>query len=281
MTQVTVEQILASVNSLPPLPATTGLVLRLTDDPESTIADVVKAISGDQALAAGILRLANSAYYGFSRRIGSIQDAIVLLGFGAVRSLTFASAARGLIGRRLDGYMLEAGQLWRHSLGCAAAARLIAKRVRYPRVENAFVAGLLHDIGKVVLNLYVHEQFVDIVNLTKQGSSFIEAEQQLIGADHCAVGAGIAGQWNLPADLMTAIRDHHQPGRASEWRDLANIVHLADAICLMMGIGVGGDGLLYPLSLESLRELKLDARDLEQLLSEVASVIADIGDETP
>jgi putative nucleotidyltransferase with HDIG domain len=279
--QATLDRILSSIQSLPPLPATTGLVLRLTDDPESTISDVAQAISGDQALAASILKLANSAYYGFSRRIGSIQEGIVLLGFAAVRSLTFASAAKGLLGRQLEGYMLEAGELWRHSLGCATAARIIAKRTRYPRAENAFVAGLLHDIGKVVLNLYVHEQYVDIVELTKQGRSFADAEQQVIGADHCQVGSGVAGLWNLPPDLTAAIADHHQPGHATDYRELVNIVHVADAICLMLGIGVGSDGLLYPLSLATLQEMGIDMRGLDQLIEEVSVIVADIGQESP
>lgn len=277
MTQLVVEEILKSVRDLPPLPQSVERVLQLTDDPQSTVGEVAAAVAMDQALVADILKLANSAYYGFSRRIGTIQEAIVLLGFATVRSLIFASSVKGLLGRKMEGYFLEAGELWRHSLGCAVAARIVAKRARYRGIENAFVAGLLHDIGKVVLSFYVHSQFAEIVGLTKASDiSFIQAEKQVLGIDHCEVGSAIAQHWNLPDDLASAIRDHHQPSRAGEARDLASIVHLADALCLMMGVGIGGDGLLYPLCLDVLGQLDLDVRDIESLLSEVTTAVADI-----
>lgn len=277
MMQLSVDEILKSVRDLPPLPQSVERVLQLTDDPQSSVGEVAAAVSMDQALVADILKLANSAYYGFSRRIGTIQEAIVLLGFATVRSLIFASSVKGLLGRKMEGYFLEAGELWHHSLGCAVAARVVAKRARYRGVENAFVAGLLHDIGKVVLSFYVRDQFAAIVELTKGSDmSFIQAERQVLGIDHCEVGSAIAQHWNLPDDLAAAIRDHHQPSRAGEARDLASIVHLADALCLMMGVGIGGDGLLYPLCLDVVGQLGLDARDIESLLSEVTTAIADI-----
>lgn len=121
---------------------------------------------------------------------------------------------------------------------------------------------------------------MEIVELTKDSNvSFLQAEHQILGTDHSEIGSAVAQQWNLPTDLVAAIRDHHTPARATEARDLASIVHLADALCMMMGVGVGGDGLLYPLSLDVLGYLNLDARDVESLLSEVTTAVVDIDNE--
>lgn len=261
-----VERILRKVNEIPPLPMVVVKAIKTLDDPKSSSSDVAKIVSQDEGLTAKILKLANSAYYGFPRSIGTLSEAITVLGYNTVKSLIYAAAAHGHMSGELQGYALDRGELWRHSLGVAIVCREIAKKVKYKDIEQAFVAGLLHDIGKIVLNQFVRFGFTLILKKVEtEKVPFHEAEREILGFDHTDIGSKIAERWNLPLELVDAIANHHSPEKAAVSPKLTSIVHVADAVCLMLGWGIGADGLLYPLSEFALQTLGID--NMDELIS--------------
>ncbi len=251
-------------------------MIKLTEDPDSTAQDINYILNQDQAITARVLKMANSAFYGFPRRIGSVTDAIILLGFRTLRSIVMAASVSDILNKEIEGYALEYGELWRHSQCAAMAARLIARKSKFAFLDLAYTAALLHDIGKVILNNTMKETYREVVALVNEESiSFIEAENKILGFNHAEVGARVADKWNLPPETVEAIQLHHSPEEAQVNPRLTAIVHLADAICVSMGIGMGIDGLLYPMSGEAMQLLGLDELEIENVISELVDVFAD------
>jgi putative nucleotidyltransferase with HDIG domain len=248
-------------------------VLRAADDDRSNMADVAKAISRDQALTGRVLRLANSSYYGAIRTISTVSDAVVILGLRTVRNLAVAASCQELLAEELSGYQMGHGELWRHSYCSALLAQSLSKRVRYPIAEEAFVAGLLHDVGKALLSVHLRSQFHKVIHLVStKRIPFIDAEREVLGFDHAEVGARMLQKWNLPVSLVHAVRYHHAPLSAKQPTALTCLVHIADVACLMLGVGLGADGLTYPLDARVLDLLKLSDADIEATMAEVSSI---------
>lgn len=251
-------------------------MLSLTEDPNSTAKDLNDVIIQDQSLTAGVLRLANSAYYGFPRRISTVTEAIVLLGFSSIRGLVLAASVQNVMDKEMSGYALGQGELWRHSYACGMGSRIIAKRLKMP-LDQAFTAGLLHDIGKVVLNYFMQEAYQEVKRKVElENIPFMAAEAAVLGFDHAIVGAKVAEAWNLPSELVEPIAFHHEPMSAANQRRLASVVHVSDAICMIMGIGLGADGMNYPLDPLALETLNLDQEAIEQIMSQLADGMVDL-----
>ena len=276
MGKISLESIVEAVNDLPALPQVVVQVIKLTEDPDSTAQDINNVLNQDQAITARVLKMANSAFYGFPRRIGSVTDAIILLGFRTLRSIVMAASVSDILNKEMEGYALEYGELWRHSQCTAMAARLIARKSKFAFLDLAYTAALLHDIGKVILNNTMKETYREVVaSVTDDNISFIDAENKILGFNHAEVGARVAEKWNLPPETVEAIQLHHSPEDAQINPRLTAIVHLADAISVSMGIGMGIDGLLYPMSGEAMQLLGLDELEIENVISELIDVFAD------
>lgn len=272
----TLDKIVKAVKELPALSHVASKVLAITEDPDANASDLAETINLDPNLAASILKLANSAYYGFARHISTVTDAIVLLGFSTIKSLTIAASTYKIYNKEVSGYSLSKGEIWRHSIGCAMMSKLIAMRSKYKVPEEAYVAGLIHDIGKIVLDRFVEKEFAQITEIVdNEKISFSEAEKRILGFDHPEVGAKVVERWNFPANLVEAIRYHHEPEKAEVSPPLTSIVHIADASCLMLGIGLGGDGLSYPLNEKAVNMLTLTEQDMENLMSKLGEVLID------
>lgn len=276
MTKVTLEEIIGRVKDIPTLPNITYEIMKLTEDPDSTVHDIENVVMKDQSLTTRILRLANSAYYGYPRRISTVSEASVLLGFQAIRSLTLTASVGGLLMKEVPGYGLGKNELWKQSQSCAIISRYIARKVRFIKVDQAYVAGLLRDIGKVIVSYYLTDHFKQIMDLVEsENISFLDAEERILGFHHGQVGAEIAKKWNLPEDLAEAIAYHHSPEKAVINPKLTSIVHIADAIVMMMGIGLGVDGMVYNFSKEAIKSLGIDEPMLEQIMSDVSDLLLD------
>ncbi len=226
-----VEEVLRSVKRLRPLPANTTRLLSEIDNPESSTRSVARLIALDQALTAYVLQIANSAYLGYASDCTSPKDAVVRLGFKQVRSLTLSVTASGPLSQRLAGYRLGNHELWSHSTAVAATAHWLATIFHYPDPEEAYSAGLLHDIGKLVLDQFVLADYERIMAAMQANDTPMwQVEAELYGIDHASVGGLIAEQWDFPAVLADAIHYHHAPTQARVRPNLTAIINLANAI---------------------------------------------------
>lgn len=260
------QDIIDQVQALPALPDTALKLMKAVGDPRSTMEDVVEAIRYDQVVTADVLRLCNSAYFGLSRRVTSLYEALLCLGNVKVLQLVMSVHTNAVLARPQEGYGLAPGVLWKHSVGVALAASSIAAHLKLPDAPMAFTAGLLHDIGKVVLNSYVSREFREIVRIVSERRiSFLEAEKQMLGFTHSEVGAQIAEKWSLPEPIVRCIRFHHDPQSVVPPDRLVDAVHVGDCVCLMLGIGIGDDGLSYRADNTVMQRCGLREPDLERL----------------
>jgi putative nucleotidyltransferase with HDIG domain len=225
------EKILCSVDQLRPMPTSITRILQALDSPNVTADLISEYIGLDQALAAMILRVSNSVTLGYSRTCSSLTEAVMRLGFKRVKSLVMASAANGPMDRGLNGYRLGTGEIWNHGIVTAMAAEWLAHELHYPNPEEAYVGGLLHDMGKLLLDQFVFSDYTRIVELMhSRRCSLWQAEQELLGIDHAAVGSLIAEKWQYPVVLIDTIRCHHAPSLARTKPELPALVNFANAI---------------------------------------------------
>lgn len=240
------EQILERVTTLPQLPDTTLRLIRVINDPATTFRQIVDTIRYDQTITTELLRLCNSAYFGLSRRVSSVDDAVRYLGTAKVLQLVMAAHTHALLSQPQEGYGLQPGMLWVHSVAVAYACQIMGERLALPDRGVLFTAGLLHDVGKILLNEYVASEYARIAEIVSTRKiSFHEAEREVLGFTHAQVGAEIAERWSLPEVIVRCIRYHHEPAALPAPDPVVDAVHLADAMCILMGVGGGDDGLAY------------------------------------
>ena len=230
--------LILSTQDLPAMPHVASKVLELSGDPNTSADQLRQVISDDQAMTARILKIANSAMYACSRQVKTLTEAIVMLGFDSIRSLVVTSAARSLYSADNSRMGLKERLLWEHSVGSAFACRLMVLE-RHPQLaEEAFLAGLMHDIGKLLLNLQVPSKFDEIVQIVyNENRHFCETEQELLGFDHTNVGAMLVAKWNLPPLLEQIIADHHNQAAYSLEAPLLLYLDVANNLCKKLGIG--------------------------------------------
>jgi len=222
--------ILDRIDELPSLPEFIARLLAAVEEPAVSGERVAEIVSEDQAMTAAVLKLVNSPYYGLSRRIGSIQHAVLLLGFRTVRNLALSAVLVKSFGRTSNDRRFQPAALWRHAVASAAGARLLALRLGADEAEEAFLAGLVHDMGIVIIDQYLHEEFRAVLDLVStRRVTLREAEREVLGRDHAFIGALLARRWNFPGAVVEAIGCHHAPWRAKRDPRLAAIVHLANA----------------------------------------------------
>ncbi|MCL5270776.1 MAG: HDOD domain-containing protein [bacterium] len=260
------DQLIRKIDDIPPLPDIVVKLLHVSRDPNVSTREMVELIKHDPALTIKVLRLCNSSYYGLPRKINSIQEALVYIGTDTLVNFVLAGCLSSFYQTAQNGYGLEEGELWRHSVACAIASQRISLRNNEDTHGQAFTAGLIHDIGKIILNSYVGLEINHIMELVEQHQiAFGEAEKQVLGFSHTEAGAKLARHWNLPEALIEAIEFHQQPQRAKLAPKLVAQVHLGNILCLSFGIGVGTDGLAYTFHPSAMEETGMEIADLYQL----------------
>lgn len=255
------------VVSLPSLPHVVAKIISLVNNPCTSARDINKIISRDPPTAARVLKLVNSAYYGFPNRIATITHAVSILGFDTLRSLALSASVFDIFSKSRAKDAFDRDKFWEHSTGCAVAAKVLARKTYRIGEEEAFVSGLLHDIGKLILDEYINEEFLKIVALVKKENIlFGEAEKRIIGVTHAEIGRWLAEKWNLPRSLTEAIAFHHRPGEAKEALELAAIAHIADIISREKESSFSGDNSIPPLSAQAWDLLRLKKIDIEPIM---------------
>lgn len=244
-----VSELVNKINKIATLPEVAAKLISVVDDPRHSGKEVVNIIKNDAALTMRILRTANSAAFSRGQIIRTIDRAIMHLGENMVAGIAIGTCASSILNRPLKGYASEAGELWDHSLRTAIASKLLCNFVRGNiRVEHAFTAGLLHDIGKLVMTDLLEGLTSKIISciVSQPETDYLDAERKLIGADHTEVGVKLAERWSLPPPIPETINYHHRPSEyKGSYQELVFIVHLGDIIAMMGGSGTGADSLTY------------------------------------
>lgn len=270
---ISIEELVNQVGNLPPLPQAAQKALSLIRDPNSSMESVSNVLGKDQVLTSLILRMANSVYYGLTYPVSTVQQATVVLGQGTIQSIILAASVAPYLERPVPGYGLERGELWRHAIGTAAGARIVAEPFGHEIAETAYHAGLLCDIGKLAFEILLRKENIKKANW--QNMSFEELENKYFGINHASLGMEIARRWRMAEPLIAAIHFHHEPHLAGEHSLIASCVHVADAAMMMLGIGIGTDGLQYNLDEFALAQTKWSAEKMENLITRVGDYVND------
>jgi HD-like signal output (HDOD) protein len=267
------KRIFKTLKDLPPMPEVAQKARKILSNPGSSFSALARVIESDQGIVTRVLRIANSPYYGLSGNVSSIQRAAMILGAKTLMELLGMACSSEIMSGTLDGYDLAAGDLWKHSLAVAGASKMIARRVQPDLEQDAYSAGLIHDVGKIILDPYVLEkksEFLSFVN-AEQGS-FLSAERAILGFDHAELASEVCVHWKIPAHIALSIRYHHDPTPTNN-DVLSYIIHMADAAAIMSGIGAGMDGMLYSLNENAMEFLKLGGDDIPEIMAETAEYI--------
>ena len=265
------EQLLHKAGDIPPLPEVAQKALEIIHDPDSDIRGLADVVAIDQGLSGLILRWANSAFFGLQQKVTAVDRGIAVIGLKTVRELILDSCLAAYMVKPVPGYGLKRGDLWRHSLGVAVGARIIGEEIGSAIDSEYYFAGLLCDIGKIAFEQMLRS--TDTMDEKWQNGSFEDKERELYGVDHASLSAEMAHRWNLPDSMVNMIKYHHQPRLAGRDSVGASALHVADAAMMMMGIGLGKDGLRYHLDMYAFDLLKMDEKGLTRLFEKIIEQI--------
>ena len=273
------EKIIRNIDELPPMPQVAQKARDVIEDPRSSFSDLAKVIETDQGIVTRVLKLANSPFYGVSGSVATVQHASVVLGVDTLMELLTLACSPEMLGANLDGYGLESGDLWKHSLAVAYGSQTLAKNHKPDLADDAFSAGLIHDVGKLILDRYVNERKAEFEKRVRQeAGSFLEAEKEILGFDHAEIAAEVCKKWKIPERMIKAVRYHHKPNSSGD--DLLTyIIHAADCIAMMSGVGTGIDGMRYTMEDKALHLLGLTDDEIESLMVSVVEYVDNVTSE--
>lgn len=270
-------EIVASIEAFPSMPAAGSKLLAVLEEPEVSVQKVEGILRYDPGLTANVLKLANSAYFGIPARVGSVKQAIVLLGLKRLMQLVIASCVGAVMNKSIPGYNIPPGNLWRHSIAVSIAAEALVKDKKNLETEDFFTAALLHDIGKLVLGSFIKENLGAIESVRARGIPFVIAENMILGTDHAEIGAKILSMWSFPKEVVNAVRWHHDP-EASDYSSLQiDVVHLSNLLCQTNKAG-DGTGQPAELSAAVIGRLGIEIAQFETISEKVSQWVDEMSD---
>ncbi len=259
-------------------------LVEVINHPRGGAADVANVISQDTALTARLLRLVNSAFFSFPRKIETVSQAVSVVGTSQVRDLSLATSVTDVF-KSIPSDLMDMAGFWKHSLACGVGARVIARLRSEPNLERFFVAGILHDVGRLVLLLRAPEQGRTVLLRARERKALLfETEQAVIGLDHGRIGGVLMEHWSMPESLREAVRFHHEPSKATRYPVEAATIHLADVVANALRHGSGGERFVPPISASAWTTLGLDPQVIpfavEQIDREYAASVHFLGIES-
>jgi putative nucleotidyltransferase with HDIG domain len=270
--------ILAKVKSFPTMPGAGAKMLALLEEPDTSVSEIEDTLRYDPGLTANVLKLANSAYFGVPSKIGSLKQAVILLGLKRLMQLVVASCVSAIMDKSIPGYDLPAGDMWRHSIAVSLAAEALVKGKKRIDKEDFFTPALLHDVGKLVLGAFVKEELEAIESIAAKGVPFVVAENMILGTDHAEIGARILAQWNLPTDIINAVRWHHDPDASDVSNAQVDVVYLANLLCQIPDTGAQDAGHAIELSPAVIERLGIQLDQFEAISEKVAHWVDKLSD---
>ncbi len=271
-----IESIINNLDQLPSIPEVASKIINMVNDPDVSFKHIADEISRDQAMTTNILKLCNSAFFSKGKEITSIERAIVTLGLKEVKDIVMILAAKPVLDRFVIGYDLAKGELWKHGVIVATVCKKMAlDKGRKDVADVVFTGGIIHNVGKVVLALFVQSTFADIMRaVQEQGMTFSDAERSIMGFSHQEVGEKILAKWQFPPVLKSIVRFYQDPMHSpEEHRYEVCVVHVANSLALMAGVGIGSDGLFHELNAEALEKIGFTAEDLEKTFTSIPEFI--------
>ena len=271
-------QILSKVKAFPTMPEAGAKMLTLLEEPDTEISEIEEILRYDPGLTANILKLANSAYFGIPSKIGSLKQAVVVLGFKRLVQLVVASCVSAVMDKSIPGYDLPPGNLWRHSIAVSIAAEALVKDKKKTVSQDVFTPALLHDVGKLVLGTFVKEELEAIESIAAKGVPFVVAENMILGTDHAEIGAQILSHWNFPKDVIHAVRWHHDPESPKTVNIQMDIVYLANLLCQTADTSDENGGQSVELSPAVIDRLGVQLDQFEEISVKIAQWVDDLSD---
>jgi len=264
----TANSILEAMDKVKPFPQVVLKALKLLEDRDVPASRLLEVIQYDPVITLRLLQVCNSALFGLRRQIESLQQALVLLGNQGMVRLLVTFGALELLRDPLPGYGLEREELWHHSVACATLSQALLREVKHPEDPMVFTGALLHDVGKILLNEYAGKRYAEIaIMVAEQQRSALEAEREVLGIDHAQLGGLLGERWNLPSSIVTMIARHHEPVHPQQDPMAVCLVHLANIMCVQMGIGAGARGLASRPAPDLLGELGWSPRTMDACIS--------------
>ncbi len=265
---------LNDIQSLPTLPPIVSKLNEMVADEDITAVKLGKVIEKDQVLTSKLLKMVNSSFFGFPQRISTVSNAIVLLGFNVIKTLIVTSSIFEVMQASDVG-------LFEHSLGCATACGIIAKMRQIKNPEEVSTAGLIHDLGKIVLRSELPDEYEAIVGEAQERGLYMrQVEKERLGVGHGEIGGMLARQWNLPERLVFPIEFHHRPELSPEFKEIAAIVHFSDILIRAVGFGYGGDPWVPGLDHAAWERIKLSKSQMREVIAELDEKLVELQDFT-
>jgi HD-like signal output (HDOD) protein len=261
------------IDNLPTLPTVFAEVDRLCKNPDVGADELSNVIETDPSITLKLLSLANSAFFGFSRKINTVHEAISLLGNKTVQNAILNISVYEATKDLGDSAGLDKKAFWAHSAGVGSVARFICKEMKIDR-DEAFTAGIVHDMGKIVLDALYADFYREVLaKVAQEGVGIYQAEDEIIGLAHTRIGEELAETWNLGPELVAAIAHHHLPKRAEGDAQIAHLIHVGDCVTRKLGVGSGGDSVVPEVSEESFKALGVSSDQLVEWEPQIQEAI--------
>lgn len=262
-----IDRIISSMGDLPTLPTVYMKLSHLLKQPDTPIKTISSIISEDPAIAAMVLKIVNSAAYGFRSRIGDLQHAIVILGMNEIKNLVLASSVYKMVKEFRSSSAFNMQEFWKHSIGCATMARVLAETASLGNPEDIFTGALLHDIGKLVHAGYLREEYEAVIaDVEESGSQISEAEQKILGFDHAQTGGILGRKWHLPDRTIDMIAYHHLSHVPPALTKEIAAIHIGNTLCVALRMGSGGEKRVPIVNQKAWEVLDLRLGDLEYMM---------------